>query len=225
MVNKVTLKVQPRENSGKGAARATRRAGLVPAVIYGNKQEPELVAIEPKDLIKQMQTKGFRTRQFELEIEGKGKKELTLCHAIQYHKVKDNPIHVDFLRIDLNKEITVEIPFRFVGEDVCAGVKKGGVLNIVTRMADVVCKPADMVDAIEIDVANLDVAESIHSGSVKLPRGLKFASHEQFTIATIASAVENVVDTAAPVSVDVPSATEEKAKAKEAEKANDEAKK
>lgn len=224
MVNKVTLKVKARENSGKGAARATRRAGLVPAVVYGNKQEPELIAIEPKDLLKQMQTKGFRTRQFELEIEGKNKKELTLCQAIQYHKVKDNPIHVDFLRIDLNKEITVEIPFRFVGEDVCVGVKKGGVLNIVTRIADVVCKPADMVDAIEIDVTNLDVAESIHSGSVKLPKGLKFASHEQFTIATIASAVESVVDNTAPETADVPSATEEKAKAKEAEKANEEAK-
>ena len=163
MTNKVTLKVQKRDNSGKGAARATRRAGLIPAVIYGNKQEPELIAITPKDLEKQMQIKGFRTRQFELEIEGTGKKELALCQAIQYHKVKDNPIHVDFLRIDLNKEITVEIPFKFVGEDVCVGAKKGGVLNIVARNAAVICKASDLVDAIEVDVSNLDVAESIHS--------------------------------------------------------------
>ena len=138
MTNKVTLKVQKRDNSGKGAARATRRAGLIPAVIYGNKQEPELIAITPKDLEKQMQIKGFRTRQFELEIEGTGKKELALCQAIQYHKVKDNPIHVDFLRIDLNKEVTVEIPFKFIGEDVCKGVKKGGVLNIVNHIASAV---------------------------------------------------------------------------------------
>ncbi len=223
MANKVTLKVQKRDNSGKGAARATRRAGLIPAVIYGNKQEPELISIEPKDLIKQMQIKGFRTRQFELEIEGTGKKELALCQAIQYHKVKDNPIHVDFLRIDLNKEITVEIPFKFIGEDVCVGTKKGGVLNIVTRNAAVICKAADMVDAIEVDVSNLDVAESIHSSSIKLPNGLRFASHEAFTIATIAAAVKEVVETAAPETVDVPSATEEKAAAKEAEK-EDEAK-
>ena len=95
----------------------------------------------------------------------------------------------------------------------------------MTRVADVICKPADMVDAIEIDVTNLDVAESIHSGSVKLPNGLRFASHEQFTIATIASAVDSVVDNTAPETVDVPSATEEKAKAKEAEKADEDAKK
>lgn len=219
MANKVTLKVQKRDNSGKGAARATRRAGLIPAVIYGNKQEAELISIEPKVLLKQMQTKGFRTRQFELEIEGTNKKELALCQAIQYHKVKDNPIHVDFLRIDLNKEITVEIPFKFVGEEACKGIKKGGVLNIVTRDAEVVCKASDMVDAIEVNVADLDVAESIHSGSITLPKGLRFASHEQFTIATIAAAVQEVVETTAPETVDVPSATEEKAAAKEAEKA------
>ena len=100
MTNKVVLNVKPRQTSGKGAARATRRAGLIPAVIYGNKQDPELISITPKDLLKQMQTKGFRTRQFELEIEGKAKKELALCQAIQYDKVKDCPIHVDFLRID-----------------------------------------------------------------------------------------------------------------------------
>ncbi len=221
MTNKVVLNVKPRQTSGKGAARATRRAGLIPAVIYGNKQDPELISITPKDLLKQMQTKGFRTRQFELEIEGKAKKELALCQAIQYDKVKDCPIHVDFLRIDLNKEITVEIPFKFINEDICAGVKKGAVLNIVSRSAEVICKASDMVDAIEVDVQNLDVAESIHSTSVKLPNGLRFASHEPFTIATITSAVEEVVETEAPVSAEVPSAQEEKA-AKKAEETNDE---
>lgn len=221
MTNKVVLNVKPRQTSGKGAARATRRAGLIPAVIYGNKQDPELISITPKDLLKQMQTKGFRTRQFELEIEGKDKKELALCQAIQYDKVKDCPIHVDFLRIDLNKEITVEIPFKFINEDICAGVKKGAVLNIVSRSAEVICKASDMVDAIEVDVQNLDVAESIHSTSVKLPNGLRFASHEPFTIATITSAVEEVVETEAPVSAEVPSAQEEKA-AKKAEETNDE---
>ena len=220
MANKVVLNVKARENSGKGAARATRRAVLIPAVIYGNKQDPELISITPKDLIKQMQTKGFRTRQFELEIEGKNKKELALCQAIQYDKVKDNPIHVDFLRIDLNKEITVEIPFTFVGEATCAGVKKGGVLNIVNRSADIICKASDMVDSIEVDVSKLDVAESIHSDAVQLPKGLRFANHEKFTIATITSAVSEVVETSAPEATEVPSAQEEKA-AKKAETKED----
>ncbi|MGN0929468.1 MAG: 50S ribosomal protein L25/general stress protein Ctc [Alphaproteobacteria bacterium] len=221
MSNKVVLNVKSRENSGKGAARATRRAGLIPAVIYGNKQDPELISITPKDLLKQMETKGFRTRQFELEIEGKNKKELALCQAIQYDKVKDNPIHVDFLRIDLNKEITVEIPFTFVGEATCAGIKKGGVLNIVNRSADIICKASDMVDSIEVDVSKLDVAESIHSDAIQLPKGLRFANHEKFTIATIASAVSEVVETTAPETTEVPSEQEEKAAKKAEEKTED----
>ncbi len=219
MSDKVLFKVQKRELSGKGAARATRRNGLVPAVIYGNKQEPELIAITPKELIKQMQTKGFKTRQFELEIEGTGKKELALCQAIQYDKVKDTPIHVDFLRIDLNKEIHVEIPFTFLNEESCKGVKQGGVLNIVSRTVEVICKPADIIDTIEVDVKELNASESIHSDSITLPKGLKFADHEVFTIATISAAVSEVTETDAPASAEVPSAADEKA-AKKAENAS-----
>lgn len=137
MSNKVSFKVFKREKSGKGSARAVRRNGLIPAVIYGNKKEPELISIEPKLLLKQMEIKGFKTRQFELEIEGDSKKELALCQDIQFHKVKDYPIHVDFLRIDVNKEISIEIPFKFIGEDICVGIKKGGALNVIRRVITV----------------------------------------------------------------------------------------
>ena len=213
MTNKVTLQVEKRNKSGKGAAREIRRRGLVPAVIYGNKKDPELITIEPKLLLKQMSIKGFKTRQFELEIKNTDKKELTLCQAIQYDKVKDNPIHVDFLRIDLNKDITVEIPFKFINETTCVGVKKGGVLNIVKRYADVICKASNLIDNIEIDIANLNIAESIHASDIKLPTGLKFSSNEDFTIATIASVSNETPDT--NQSVDTPSTTEDKATAKE----------
>ena len=216
MSNKVAFKVQPRTASGKGAARKTRREGFVPAVVYGNKSSPELIALDPKELAKQMQTKGFRTRQFELEIEGSGKKELAMCQAVQYDKVTDRPIHVDFLRIDLNKEIAIEIPFKFINDATSVGVKKGGVLNIVERTAAVICKPADIVDEIEVDVANLDVAESIHSDGIALPKGMRFESREVFTIATIASAVEEVVEEAAPASAEVPSEGELKKEEKSA---------
>ncbi|MDR2098892.1 MAG: 50S ribosomal protein L25/general stress protein Ctc [Rickettsiales bacterium] len=194
MSNKVELKVEKRENSGKGAARKIRKNGLIPAVVYGNKEPPELIAVTPKDLQKQMQAKGFRTRQFELAVGAK--KELALCQHIQYDRVTDMPVHVDFLRIDPNKELSVEIPFAFIGEDKSAGIKKGGVLNIVAREASVICKPSDIVDEIVIDVSGLDISESIHSGSVSLPAGLRFEEHEEFTIATIAAPVEEVVEEA-----------------------------
>ena len=215
MANKVSFKVLKRENSGKGSARAVRRNGLIPAVIYGNRQEPELISIEPKLLLKQMEIKGFKTRQFELEIEGVSKKELALCQDIQFHKVKDYPIHVDFLRIDANKEITIEIPFKFIGEDVCVGVKKGGALNVIRRLVSVRCKPTDIVDQIEVDVSALDITEVIHLQDVKLPKGLVMDESGDFAIVTVTSAVGDVGEEVATGSVDVPSATEEKAAAKE----------
>ena len=215
MANKVSFKVLKRENSGKGSARAVRRNGLIPAVIYGNRQEPELISIEPKLLLKQMEIKGFKTRQFELEIEGVSKKELALCQDIQFHKVKDYPIHVDFLRIDANKEITIEIPFKFIGEDVCVGVKKGGALNVIRRLVSVRCKPTDIVDQIEVDVSALDITEVIHLQDVKLPKGLVMDESGDFAIVTVTSAVGDVGEEVAAGSVDVPSATEEKAAAKE----------
>jgi large subunit ribosomal protein L25 len=140
-----------------------------------------------------------------------------MCQAVQYDKVTDRPMHVDFLRIDLNKEIAVSIPFRFMGEDKSVGLKKGGVLNIVERSADVICKPADIVDEIAVDVENLDVAESIHSDEITLPKGIRFEYHEVFTIATIASAVEEVVEEVAPASAEVPSEGELKQQEKSAE--------
>ncbi|MDR1008873.1 MAG: 50S ribosomal protein L25/general stress protein Ctc [Rickettsiales bacterium] len=194
MSNKVELKVQKRKDSGKGAARATRREGLVPAVVYGNKQDPEIIAVAPKDLLKQMKTKGFKTRQFELELDGK--KELALCQAVQYDKLTDSPIHVDFLRIDPNREIAIEIPFVFEGEASSPALKAGGVLNIIVREARVLCKPADIVDGIAIDVSKLDIGESIHSDEIALPKGIKFESHEPFAIATTSAAVEEVQEEA-----------------------------
>ena len=215
MSNKVSFKVFKREKSGKGSARAVRRDGLIPAVIYGNKQEPELISIEPKLLLKQMEIKGFKTRQFELEIEGKSKKELALCQDIQFHKVKDYPIHVDFLRIDVNKEISIEIPFKFIGEDVCVGVKKGGALNVIRRVIAVRCKPTDIVDQIEVDVSNLDITEVVHLKDIKLPQGLIMDESGDFAVITVTSAVGDVKETETTTSVDVPSANEEKTATKE----------
>jgi len=197
MANKVSMPVVKRASSGKGAARATRRAGLIPAVIYGDKKPAETISVEPKEIGKQMRIKGFRTRQFELVLEGKS--ELALCQNIQFDKVKDTPMHIDFLRIDPNKEIYIEIPFVFVGEAASPGLKAGGVLNIETRAAPVVCKPADIVDEIQVDVSAMEISDSLHSGAITLPKGIRFEDSEPFTVCTIAAAVAEVVEEVAPV--------------------------
>ena len=202
MANKVAMPALPRAASGKSAARATRRAGLIPAVIYGNKKEAQLISIEPKEFHKQMRIKGFKTRQFELAIDGKT--ELALCQNVQFDKVKDTPIHIDFLRIDPDRELSLEIPFVFIGEDKAPGIKAGGVLEIVSRVAPVVCKPGDIVDGIEVDLSKLDVAEAIHSDKIALPKGIRFEDAEPFPICTISAAMAEVVEDAAPAAGEVP---------------------
>jgi len=208
------MSVVTRAKSGKGAARATRREGLIPAVIYGDKKPAELISVEPKEFYKQMRIKGFKTRQFELTLGGKA--ELALCQNVQFDKVKDSPIHIDFLRIDPNKEISIEIPFVFVGEAASAGIKAGGVLNIETRAAPVVCKPADIVDGIQVDISALGITDSIHSDKITLPKGIRFDSAEPFTICTISAAVAEVVEeVAAPAAAEVPTGADLKKAADE----------
>jgi large subunit ribosomal protein L25 len=202
MAKKVAFPVLKREKRGKGAARETRRQNLIPGVIYGNKQPPELISVSPRELSKQLSVKGIRTRQFELDCDGA--KTLAMLHDIQYDKVKDAPICVDFLRVNLSKEMTIDIPFRFVGEEMSPGLKAGGALNIVEREASVVCLPNDMVDEIEVDVSTMDIGDSVHSGEVKLPKGLRFDSHDDFTIVTVAAPMAEEVEPAPAEAAAVP---------------------
>lgn len=205
MADKVVLKVLKRTECGKGAAKKIHKEGLIPAVIYGNKKAPETIKISPKDLLAQMRIKGFRTRQFELDVEGT--KELTLCQDIQFHKVKDNPLHVDFLRIDANKEISIEVPLFVANEETSKGMKAGGVLNIVRREIEVVCKATNIPSEILIDINDLEIGDSVHAKDLVLPEGVKLADEEHsYTVLTLAApAAEEEISTEAPEDVEVES--------------------
>ncbi|MCT4552448.1 MAG: 50S ribosomal protein L25/general stress protein Ctc [Alphaproteobacteria bacterium] len=188
MANKSTLKVQARENGGKGIVKSIRANKMLPGVIYGNKKAPVLIQMDPRDLEKEWKVPGFKTRQFEIEVEG-GEKELAFCHDIQFGKTTDAPMHVDFLRIDLNKEVKIAVPVKFENADTCAGVKAGGVLNIVRRELEVVCAASKIPSEIVVDIKDLNVAESLHCGDIKLPAGVKLSSADKFTVATISAPI------------------------------------
>lgn len=183
-MNKSTLKVQKRENGGKGIVKSIRANKMLPGVIYGNKKAPVLVQMDPRNLEKEWKVPGFKTRQFNIEIEG-GEAELAFCHDIQFDKTSDAPIHVDFLRIDLNKEINIAVPVKFKNEESCAGLKAGGVLNIVRRELEVVCSASNIPSEIVIDIKDVTVGESIHCGDIKLPEGVKLTDADKLTVATI----------------------------------------
>ena len=181
---KVTqLNAIKREKAGKGASRAKRREGFVPAVIYGDKKEPLMIALEEKVLVAEMGKKGLWTRQYEISVDGAS--HLVLCQDIQKHPVSLRPVHADFLRISKDSELTIDVPLRFENETTCPGIKLGGVLNIVHRTLTVKCKADSIPDAFVIDLATAQMGQSITAFSIEMPAGVKLTATEDFTVATI----------------------------------------
>jgi large subunit ribosomal protein L25 len=184
MSDTLTLPAETRDRGGKGASRALRRDGRVPAVVYGGKEEPLSIHVEEKELRRQLGTGHFFNSVVEVEIGGQ--KVRTLPKDVAFHPVTDRPLHADFLRVTKGAKVHVNVPVVFINEEASPGLKKGGVLNIVHHSLDLVVEADKIPDDIVIDVTGLDVGDSIHIGSINLPAGAVDGSHEaDLTIATI----------------------------------------
>jgi large subunit ribosomal protein L25 len=184
MSDQLTLSAETRNGAGKGASRELRRQNRVPAVIYGNKQEPELIHVEEKALVKLLMTGHFSNSVVEIELGGK--KQITIPKDVAFHPVSDRPLHVDFLRIVKGAKVDVEVPVMFVNEGASPGLKRGGVLNIVRHELELICENDKIPDDIQIDVSGFDIGDSIHISNVKLPTGSESKiTDRDFTIATI----------------------------------------
>ena len=185
MSDTLTLSAETRDRVGKGASRALRREGRVPAVIYGNNQEPLSIHLEERALIKALNTGHFFNSV--IMIEGAaGKPVRTLAKDAALDVVTDRPVHVDFLRISEHAKVHVNVPVVFADEDASPGLEKGGVLNIVRHELEVVCDAAHIPSEITISLKGLDVGASLHISNVTLPKGVESAIEDRdFTIATI----------------------------------------
>ena len=181
----LTIPAAAREKAGKGASRAVRREGRVPAVIYGNKQDPISIHVEEKLLVRQMSNGHFMNSVVLIDT-GNGEPIRTLPKDVQFHPVTDRPLHVDFLRIGEHTTVHVEVPVRFTDEELSPGIKRGAVLNIVRHDLELVCDAAEIPDEIVISLKGYDVGDSVHISSVALPSGARSAIEDRdFTIATI----------------------------------------
>ena len=197
MANTVNIRVNERKTAGKGAARAERRAGLIPGVIYGEKKEPVMFSISALDLDAQLRQSGFWTRQFEIEV-GKNKYH-AICQDIQTHPITDRPIHIDFLRVSANTELQIEVPVMYENELAAPGLKNGGVLNAIYRSIEVMCKPKDIPETLFVDLTGLEMGDVVKLGDVKFPAGVKPVEDLDTTIAAIAApAAEEVEEAPAP---------------------------
>ena len=175
-----------RTNTGKGFARASRRSGRIPAIIYGDKKETISIDIEEREYKKIITQSGIFSRLLDLNVDGKS--NIVLTRDIQFHPVSENPLHVDFLRIGKGSTITVSIPVSFINEELSPGLKTGGVLNTVRFELELECPADNIPEKIEINLEGLVVGDSVKISTVELPEGVKpTITDRDFTIATIAA--------------------------------------
>lgn len=190
----VVLDVVVREETGTGNARAARRDGKVPGVIYGGDEASVSVAVKMNEVLKALNTGNFLGSMIELSHDGKNQKVFT--KDVQFHPVTDFPVHVDFYRVTNKTLIDVEVTVNFVGEENSPGMKANGTLNVVRYSVEVKCPAGDIPDSIEVDISSMDIGDSVHISDVKLPKGVKpTISDRDFTIATLIASRAAVEET------------------------------
>lgn len=184
MSDQLTISAEPRERAGKGASRALRREGRVPAVIYGDKKEAIAIHVEARALNKLLGTGHFMNSLIQVELNGV--KTRTLPKDVAFDPVSDRPLHVDFFRLAKGAKVQVDIPVVFINQEDSPGLKRGGVMNVVRHELDLMCDADHIPDQIEIDVTGLEIGDSIHISDITLPKGAESAiTDRDFTIAGV----------------------------------------
>ena len=175
-----------RDRVGKGSARAARRAGMVPAVIYGDKKAPVGIELEARIIRKTVHEPGIFSRLLDIDVNGKTTRVIT--KDIQFHPVTDNILHLDFLRVSATSNVEVSVAVEFINEATCPGLKIGGVLNVVRHEVELSCPPSSIPEKITIDLGDVKIGDSIHISSIELPEGVTpTITDRDFTVATMQS--------------------------------------
>ena len=186
MSDMTTISASERERVGKGSARAARRAGLVPAVIYGDKKDPVGITMQAREITKIVHQPGIFGRLLEIDVAGT--KSTVLTRDIQFHPVSDVVMHLDFLRVSQSATVAVAVPVEFINEDKCPGIKIGGVLNVVRYEVELNCPATAIPEKITIDLDGVKIGDSIHISAIPLPEGVSpTITDRDFTVATLAS--------------------------------------
>jgi large subunit ribosomal protein L25 len=193
-----------RDRAGKGGARSSRREGLIPAVIYGDKQAPMMIAVEPTSVERIMHREGYFNHTLKVEVDGTSID--VLPRDVQVDPVTDKPLHLDFLRVGPDSIISVQVPVHFKNEAASPGIKRGGVLNVVMHEITVRVKPTAIPEYFEIDLTGLEIGHSVHLDALQVPEGVRIVTRDKNpTVASIAAptvvreaAAQAAADAAAP---------------------------
>lgn len=202
MADGFALKAAVRERTGKGAARALRREGLIPAVIYGDNEPPVAIAVSQKDMTLALYGGGFLTNVWSIDVGGKNVQ--ALARDYQREPVKDRLVHVDFLRVSARSRVTVDVPLHFVDEDDSPGLKEGGVLTIAEHTISIEAPAVRIPDSLSVSVAGLEMGSTIFTTDVKLPAEVNLAGHhgEPFAVASITPPVREEEEETEEVAAD-----------------------
>ena len=183
----MTLRADPRPRRGKGGARAMRRGGRLPAILYGNGQEPMPISLDPAELARALARPGFLASLIDVELNGAV--ERALPREVQYDLVSGRPTHVDLMRVAAHGRITVTVPVVFTNQEASSGLRRGGILNIVRRGIALDCPVEHIPERVVVDLAGLDIGDSVHISAVAVPEECRpTITGRDFTIATIAGA-------------------------------------
>jgi len=186
MATSYELKASARDRVGKGAARALRREGLLPAVIYGDKKPAQPITIPVKETTLTLHKGGFLTHIGTIDIDGE--KHQVIAKDYQLHPVRDDVLHVDFLRVSKNTTLTVDIPVTFINEETCPGLKKGGMLNVVRHTVELQVPANAIPETLVFDLAKVDIGDTLHISATDLPEGAQpTITDRDFTVATLAA--------------------------------------
>jgi len=206
MANIVTIEAEARERAGKGAARASRRAGMVPAVIYGAKQTPTLIQLDPRIIVRELTRGGWKSRLYEVNVAGAPSR--ALMREVQFHPVSDKAIHVDFQRLAAGERIRVSVTVQFQNEATSPGLKKGGVLNVVRHAVEVLADPESVPDFFQADMAALDINDNVRFSDLSGTENVTpVVTGRDFVIATVAAptkGIEVAADPNAPAAAAAP---------------------
>ncbi|XYK79899.1 MAG: 50S ribosomal protein L25/general stress protein Ctc [Labrenzia sp.] len=187
------LKASARDRVGKGAARALRREGLLPAVIYGDKKPALPITIPVKETTLTLHKGGFLINIGTIDIDGE--KHQVIAKDFQLHPVRDDVLHVDFLRVSGNTTLTVDIPVTFINEETCPGLKKGGMLNVVRHTVELIVPANAIPETLVFDLAKVDIGDTLHISATTLPEGAQpTITDRDFTVATLAAPGGGVQD-------------------------------
>ncbi len=180
------LHAQERTGTGKGAARAARRAGMVPGVVFGGEADPLPINIPFNVLLKRLRAGRFKSTLFNLKVDGHPDVRV-ICRDVQRDVVKDLPTHVDFMRLRRNSKINLFIPVEFINEEEAPGIRKGGVLTVVRNEVELMVTAGDIPDHVTVDLTGLNIGDTVTISDVTLPKGAKPTIERDFIICTISA--------------------------------------